>query len=108
MDDMDGFIAALRSRATTLRALNYRVRFELSDTGEAILLDATGGKVEISEDDGAGEGGGEVAATLRLSSADLGRLMAGKLSPMLAYSLGKLKIEGSKGVAMKLASLLDE
>ncbi len=104
MDDIESFMAALRSRSTTLRALNYRVRFQLADTGESILLDATGGKVEISQDDGEAE----VAATLQLSSADLGKLMAGKLSPMLAYSLGKLKIEGSKGVAMKLASLLDD
>jgi putative sterol carrier protein len=102
MDDINGFIDALRARAPDLRALGYRVRFELSDTGDSILLDATGGQVTVSQDPG------EVAATLLLSSADLGKLMAGKLSPMLAYSLGKLKIEGSKGVAMKLASLLDE
>ena len=36
------------------------------------------------------------------------KLIAGRLSPMLAFTLGKLKVEGSKGVAMKLASLLDE
>ena len=45
---------------------------------------------------------------LRLSSTDLEKLMRGKLSPMLAFSTGRLRVEGSKGVAMKLGSLLDE
>jgi putative sterol carrier protein len=43
-----------------------------------------------------------------LSSDDLIRLIAGRLSPMLAFSTGRLRVEGSKGVALKLASLLDE
>ena len=45
---------------------------------------------------------------LRLTGENLARLMAGKLSPMLAFSTGKLRVDGSKGVALKLASLLDE
>lgn len=102
MADIEDFIAALRGRAAELRALGYRVRFALSDTGESILLDATGGRVVVSQDDG------DADATLALSSADLAKLMAGKLSPMLAFSLGRLKVEGSKGVAMKLASLFDD
>jgi len=34
--------------------------------------------------------------------------MAGALNPMLAYTLGKLKVDGSMGVAMKVAALLEE
>ena len=50
----------------------------------------------------------EADTVLRLSATDLEKLMRGKLSPMLAFSTGRLKVEGSKGVAMKLGSLLDE
>lgn len=101
MSDTDALIAAMRARAPSLRGLGYRVRFELTDTGDALLLDATGGGATVTE------GGGEADTALRLSSGDLARLIAGRLSPMLAFSTGRLRVDGSKGVAMKLASLLD-
>ena len=43
MADADELIAEMRTRAGVLRRLGYRVRFDLSDTEESILLDATGG-----------------------------------------------------------------
>ena len=80
------------------------MRFDLTDTEESILLDGTGGQASVEVASGT-----EAADTvLSLSSSDLEKLIAGRLSPILAFTLGKLKVEGSKGVAMKLASLLDE
>jgi putative sterol carrier protein len=35
-------------------------------------------------------------------------LIDGELNAMMAYTLGKLKIDGSMGVAMKVAALLEE
>jgi putative sterol carrier protein len=102
MPDVNTLMSAMRARSSSLRGLGYRVQFMLEDTGDTILLDASTTKVEVSEEEG------EADTVLRLSSADLGKLIAGKLSPMMAFSLGKLKVDGSKGVAMKLASLLDE
>ena len=108
MPDVDELIAAMRARGAGLRSLGYRVRFDLSDTGEAILLDATsGGAPEIRPASSAAPED-EAHTVLRLSAADLEKLMRGKLSPMLAFSTGRLRVEGSKGVALKLASLLDE
>lgn len=95
-------IDLLEKRAGALRGLGYRVAFALTDTRERIVLDATGGALQIAAGDG------EADTQLSLSSEDLQRLAAGRLSPLLAFSTGRLKIEGSKGVAMKLASLLDE
>ncbi len=102
MPDADSLIAALRKQAASLRTLGYRVCFELTDTGEAILLDATGGAAELSAESG------DADTVLELSSDDLARLIAGRLSPMLAFSTGRLKVEGSRGVALKLASLLED
>jgi len=104
MPDLDGLIAQMRARGAGLRGLGYRVRFDLTDTGEAIMLDATGGQAQI-EPAAAGE---DADTVLALSSDDLAKLVAGRLSPMLAFSTGRLRVEGSKGVALKLASLLDE
>ncbi len=105
MADAESLIAGIRTRADALRSLGYRVRFDLTDTEESVLLDATGGGAPSIE---ATSGDEEADTVLRLSSADLEKLMRGKLSPMLAFSTGRLRVEGSKGVAMKLASLLDE
>ena len=105
MADAESLMAEMRTRAEALRRLGYRVRFDLSNTEESILLDATGGGTPSIEPATAED---EADTVLRLSAADLKKLMRGKLSPMLAFSTGRLRVEGSKGVALKLGSLLDE
>ena len=50
----------------------------------------------------------EVGCTIRLSPATLDQLLDGALSPTWAYTTGKLKVEGSLGVAMKLAARLED
>ena len=107
MPDAASLIAEMQRRATDLGRLGYRVRIDLSDTGESILLDGTGGGHGPATLGPAAEED-EADTVLRLSAADLQKLIAGRLSPMLAFSTGRLRVEGSKGVALKLASLLDE
>jgi putative sterol carrier protein len=104
MPDTDALIAAMRARAPALRGLGYRVRFDLTDGSESILLDGTEGRASVEPADA----DTEADTVLRLSADDLGKLIAGRLSPMLAFATGKLRVDGSKGVALKLASLLDE
>ncbi len=43
-----------------------------------------------------------------LSPDNMQKLMAGELNPMVAFTMGKLKVFGSKGIALKLSSLLDQ
>lgn len=104
MTDPDTILAAMRAAAPKLRGLGYRVRFDLLDAGQSYLLDGTGAEVEVAE--AAPDAAADTA--LGMSSENLAKLMAGKLSPMLAFATGKLKVEGSKGVALKLAGMLDE
>lgn len=44
--------------------------------------------------------------TLRLSADNLQKLLAGKLNPMTAVMMGKIKVSGDMGVAMKLSKLI--
>lgn len=104
MADRESLIARMRARGPGLRSLGYRIRFDLTDTEESILLDGTGGQASVEP----AEGTEEADTVLALSTEDLGKLIEGRLSPMLAFATGRLKVEGSKGVALKLASLLDE
>ncbi|WP_454916718.1 SCP2 sterol-binding domain-containing protein [Xanthobacter sediminis] len=102
MADVSALIDAMRERADALSTLGYKVRFDLTDTDSSLLLDATGGAVVLEE------GAGEADAVLKLSSDTLDKLVSGRLGAMLAFSTGRLKVEGSRGVALKLAGLLGE
>ena len=104
MPTVEDLIANMQAKAGNLKRLGYRVRFDLTDTGESILVDGTAGAADISEASSADE----ADTVLMLTADNMARLIAGKLNPMLAFTTGKLKVEGSKGVAMKMASLLDE
>lgn len=101
MVDIDALIDSLSDRAGALAALNHTVRFDLTDTGQSIHLDATGTVVNVTESDA------EAEAVLKLSTDTLDRLITGRIGPMMAFSTGRLRLEGSQGVALKLASLLD-
>lgn len=104
MPDPDELIARMRARGPGLRSLGYRIRFDLTDAEVSLLLDGTGGEATVEE----APADTPADTVLALSSEDLAKLIAGRLSPMLAFATGRLKVEGSKGVALKLANLLDE
>ena len=91
MVSTDELISAMLARAPVLRRLGYRVRIDITDLDESVLLDATGSQLDIRP----------ASPTDEVDTA-------GRLNPMLAFSTGRLRVEGSKGVALKLANLLDE
>ncbi len=101
MADVATLVEAIEERSDALSTLGYKVRFDLTDGG-SILVDATGSSVAVSTAEEA-----EADTVMKLSSDNLLKLINGKLSPMMAFSTGRLKVQGSQGVAMKLAGLLD-
>lgn len=101
MPDALSLIDTLSEHGDALAALGHKVRFDLSDLGTSILLDATGDTTQVLE------AKAEAEAILTMSSDTLDKLIKGRLSPMLAFSMGRLKLAGSQGVALKLAGLLD-
>jgi putative sterol carrier protein len=98
----DELVEAVKTRADKLKELNHTVLFDLGDDGK-ILVDATGGDVKVV----ANPDSDDAEATLALSAANMEKLIDGDLNPMVAFTMGRLKVFGSKGIAMKLASLLD-
>lgn len=44
--------------------------------------------------------------TIKISAPNLEKLIAGKLNPMTAFAMGKIKVSGDMSVAMKLGNLL--
>lgn len=91
----------LQNRLSDFAGLNACVRFDMGADG-TIAVDAKNGAPCIADDSM------EADCTIRVSVENMEKLMAGTLNPMLAYTLGKLKIDGSMGIAMKVAARLEE
>ncbi|MFQ5775316.1 MAG: SCP2 sterol-binding domain-containing protein [Kiloniellaceae bacterium] len=92
---------SIEARLNDFAGLNARVAFDLGADG-VIAIDATAGPPALSHE------AGEADCTIRVSADNLAKLIDGSLNPMMAYTLGKLKIDGSMGIAMKVAALLEE
>ncbi len=90
----------VKGQSLQLSALGYKVKFDVEDEG-MILIDGTVNPVAVTNDDD------EADCVISLNESNLEKLIAGDLSPTLAYTLGQIKVDGSLGVAMKLASLLE-
>ena len=100
---VEDLISEMQGKAEQLKELHHTVLFDLGDDGK-ILLDATGDEVVITPNPESEE----AETTLALSADSMVKLINGDLNPMVAFTLGKLKVFGSKGIALKLSSLLDK
>lgn len=98
--DLNELTEELRKRAGQNVKLGYKVKFILGDDEGIIFWDGTEHPPAIDNEDKA-----DATTTIRISAENLQKLMAGGLDPTLAYMTGKLKVEGSMGVALKLTSM---
>ncbi len=98
---LDSVTAAIRAKAALNPTLGYRVKFDLGADG-VVYWDGTQVPPLIANE------AGEADTTLSLSLDDLEKLIDGALNPTLAYMTGKLRVEGSMGVALKINQLLED
>jgi putative sterol carrier protein len=79
--------------------LGASLKFDCGDDG-VIFIDATQVPNIVSNDDI------DAQCTVGVALDDLEKMMKGDLDPMAAFSLGKLRLDGDMGVAMKLGNLM--
>ena len=89
----------LREFLPRLAGLGSVIAFDLGESGQWVV-DARGASAKLAGADA------EPDCTIGATGSTMLKLLDGSLDPMLAYTLGKLKVRGSMGVAMKLASIL--
>lgn len=90
----------LRAALPALSRLGALVRFDLGRDGRPALdARAAPAKLDLEGDDPAD-------CTITITRDNLLKLMDGKLDPMLGYTLGKIRVAGSLGVAMKLVGAI--
>jgi len=85
-----------------VKKVNAVYSFTVTDQGTEWYLDLKNGAGAC------GQGASPVPtdASFKMSSANFGKMFAGKLKPTAAFMTGRLKIEGNMGKAMKLEKLM--
>jgi putative sterol carrier protein len=99
--EVETLIEDMRRRAGQNVKLGYKVKFLVED--EVIFWDGTEHPPVIEAKDL-----GEANTTITITAANLGKLLNGQLDPTLGYMTGKLKVEGSMGVALKLTAMFSD
>ena len=97
--NLDAITEQLRTRVGDDSGLGARVKFDFGGDG-VVFIDATANPNTVSNEDV------EADCTIAISVADFESLMAGDLDPTTAFMMGKLKVDGDMGIAMKLSSVL--
>ncbi len=96
---LDSMTEDLRTRVGDDSGLGATVKFDLGGDG-VIFLDGASSPNTVSNDNV------DADCTIVISMDDFVTLLAGDLDPTTAFMMGKLKVEGDMGIAMKLSSVL--
>jgi putative sterol carrier protein len=103
---VEELVEEMRRRAEQNLKLGYKVKFQVDDG--TIFWDGTEHPPVIAAAASDSPDWGEANTTITITAENLEKLMAGKLDPTLGYMTGKLKVEGSMGVALKLTSMFSD
>jgi putative sterol carrier protein len=98
---LEDVTAAIRAKAATSPSLGHRIQFDLGADG-VIYWDGSQTPPVIDNSVRDAE------TTIAISLDDLQRLITGALNPTMAYMTGKLKVQGSMGIALKMSQLLED
>ncbi len=85
----------LLQRGVNHAPLSGSLKFDSGDDGVIILEDQTVSNVDRDAD-----------CTIKITAANLAKLIKGKLNPMTGVVTGKLKVSGDARIALKLGELL--
>jgi putative sterol carrier protein len=98
--DLETATLKIKEKLSLGANVNARVKFDFGDDG-CIFIDATQVPPLLSHEDA------EADTVLACSLDTFEGLLNGTQDPNLAFMMGKLKIRGSMGIAMKLNAILE-
>ncbi len=87
----------VRERVATASGFDHTVKFDFGDDGKVFI---NGNDNTVSNDDG------DADCTITMTLENFEKMTAGDLDPTTAFMMGKLKVSGDMGVAMKLSSVI--
>ncbi len=97
---LEQYTALIVEKTAEAGSLNKKVKFDLKDEG-IIHVDATVSPPQVTNEDL------DADVTLILSAENFEKLIDGSLNSQMAFMMGKLKIEGDMGLALKLADIFE-
>ena len=89
----------IETKASKIDPLGYKVKFVVGE--EYLLLDGKGEANTVSS----ATAETEADTTIKVREKTLNNLLNGKVDPMIAFMSGRIKVDGSMGVALKLQGL---
>ena len=98
---LEGITAKIKEKMSMAVGLDARVKFDFGDDG-LIFVDTTQTPPVITNDDA------DADLTLETSADTLQAILDGTQDPNIAFMMGKLKVKGSMGLAMKLNAILED
>ena len=99
MDTLEDIAERLRERLGEDTGLDATLKFDFGAAG-VIHIDATTVPHLLTHEDR------DADCTISVSLDDFREIAGGELSPTTAFMMGRLKVDGSMALAMKLAALL--
>jgi putative sterol carrier protein len=98
--NLEEIITRIRQKTMYSSGFKAMVLFDLGDDG-CIHVDATQTPVEITTENK------DADVTLTTSIETFSKILNGESDPNIAFMMGKLKIRGSMGLALKLNAFLE-
>jgi len=92
----------IKQKLSLAAGLSAKAMLDFGDDG-LLFIDSTENPPTISHEDA-----GDADVTLTCKKETFEGILAGTQDPNMAFMMGKLKIKGSMGLAMKLNSILED
>ncbi len=98
---LESITEAIKQKMAMAAGLSAKAKFDFGDDG-LVFVDSTQSPPLVSHDDD------ESDVTLICSMDTFQGLLDGTQDPNIAFMMGKLKVKGNMGLAMKLNSILED
>jgi len=104
-NNLESITGTIREKVGADTGLSATIKFAFTDptsippgalTGEVLFIDGKSKPNAVHNTDAPAD------CTVKVSLEDFGKLMTRKLDPTTAFMMGKIKIEGDMGIAMKV------
>lgn len=99
---LESLTEQIRRKMSMAAGLSAKVTFDFGDEG-VIFVDTNQNPPVINN-----EAGGECDLTLSCSTKTFEGILNGTQDPNIAFMMGKLKVKGAMGLAMKLNAILED
>lgn len=91
----------VRDKLSSAPSIGAKIKFDLGDDG-IIFIDGTQTPPALGQEDA------DCDTTFECSAETFEKILNGQQDPTMAFMMGKLKIKGSMGYALKLNSILGD